>query len=51
MKKWYFIIDVAKCMDCNNCFIACKDEHENNDWPGYTALSRVMSSADYRTAP
>lgn len=36
MKEWYFIIDVAKCWDCNNCFIACKDEHEGNDWPGYT---------------
>ena len=36
MKQWYFIIDVGKCWDCNNCFIACKDEHEGNDWPGYT---------------
>lgn len=36
MKEWYFVIDVAKCWDCNNCFIACKDEHEGNDWPGYT---------------
>jgi len=36
MKEWYFIIDVARCWDCNNCFIACKDEHEGNDWPGYT---------------
>jgi Fe-S-cluster-containing dehydrogenase component len=36
MKKYYFIIDVAKCWDCNNCFIACNDEHQGNDWPGYT---------------
>lgn len=36
MKEWYFVIDVAKCWDCNNCYIACKDEHEGNDWPGYT---------------
>ena len=36
MKKWFFIIDVAKCWDCNNCFISCNDEHEGNDWPGYT---------------
>jgi len=36
MKEWYFIIDIAKCWDCNNCYIACKDEHEGNDWPGYT---------------
>ncbi len=36
MKKWHFIIDVAKCENCNNCFLACKDEHCDNDWPGYT---------------
>ena len=36
MKKWFLVIDVAKCWDCNNCFICCSDEHENNDWPGYT---------------
>lgn len=37
MSKRYFIIDVSKCWDCNNCFIACKDEHEGNEWPGYSA--------------
>ena len=31
------VIDVAMCHDCNNCFMACKDEHVGNDWPGYTA--------------
>jgi Fe-S-cluster-containing dehydrogenase component len=31
------VIDVAMCHDCNNCFMACKDEHCGNDWPGYTA--------------
>ena len=36
MKKWHLIIDVEKCEDCNNCFLACKDEHVNNEWPGYT---------------
>lgn len=36
MKKWNLIIDVEKCEDCNNCFLACKDEHVDNDWPGYT---------------
>jgi Fe-S-cluster-containing dehydrogenase component len=29
------IIDVEKCEDCNNCFLSCKDEHVENDWPGY----------------
>ncbi|MBP2654785.1 MAG: hypothetical protein H6Q73_2354 [Firmicutes bacterium] len=36
MKQWYMVIDVAKCHDCNNCFMACKDEHVDNKWPGYT---------------
>ena len=35
MKKWHMLIDVEKCEDCNNCFLACKDEHVDNDWPGY----------------
>jgi Fe-S-cluster-containing dehydrogenase component len=39
MKKYNFIIDVAKCENCNNCFLSCKDEHCGNDWPGY-ALSQ-----------
>lgn len=36
MKKWYMVIDVAKCHDCNNCFLACKDEHVGNEWLPYT---------------
>lgn len=35
MKGWHLIVDVAKCEDCNNCLLACKDEHVGNDWPGY----------------
>ena len=31
MKKVNMIVDVAKCHDCNNCFLACKDEHWEND--------------------
>lgn len=41
MKKWNLIIDVEKCEDCNNCFLACKDEHVGNDWPRY-ALSQPL---------
>lgn len=37
MKQWYLIIDIAKCENCNNCFLACKDEHCDNEWPGYAA--------------
>ncbi len=36
MKQWHLVIDVAKCENCNNCFLACKDEHCGNDWPGYS---------------
>ena len=35
MKKWYMIIDVDKCENCNNCFLSCKDEHCGNTWEGY----------------
>jgi Fe-S-cluster-containing dehydrogenase component len=37
MKKWHMIVDVARCEDCNNCSLACKDEHVGNEWPGYAA--------------
>ncbi|MCG8638466.1 MAG: hypothetical protein MI862_01960 [Desulfobacterales bacterium] len=36
MKKWNLIIDIEKCEDCNNCFLACKDEHVDNEWPDVT---------------
>jgi Fe-S-cluster-containing dehydrogenase component len=37
MKRWAMIVDVAKCENCSNCFLACKDEHVGNDFPGYAA--------------
>ena len=37
MEKWNLIIDVAKCHNCNNCFLACKDEYVGNNFPGYSA--------------
>ena len=36
MKQAHLIIDIALCHDCNNCFLACMDEHVANDWPPYT---------------
>lgn len=36
MKKWHMIIDVEKCHDCNNCFLSCKDEYFENDYPPYS---------------
>jgi len=32
MKKWNMVIDLARCHDCNNCFMADKDEFWENDW-------------------
>ena len=32
MKGWHMIIDVALCIDCNNCFLADKDEFTGNDF-------------------
>jgi Fe-S-cluster-containing dehydrogenase component len=37
MKKWLLVIDVERCENCNNCFLSCKDEHVDNDWPGVAA--------------
>jgi Fe-S-cluster-containing dehydrogenase component len=36
MKGWYLLIDVAKCEDCNNCFLSCKDEYIDNDFLPYS---------------
>ena len=41
MEKYALIIDVEKCEDCNNCFLACKDEHIGNDWPRYTVSQPI----------
>ena len=30
------IIDIEKCENCNNCFLACKDEYYDNDWKPHT---------------
>ena len=35
-KKWNMVIDVARCIDCNNCFLADKDEFTGNDFPPYS---------------
>ena len=37
MKKWNLIVDVAECTNCNNCFIASKDEYIGNEIKGYSA--------------
>jgi Fe-S-cluster-containing dehydrogenase component len=32
MKRYYFVIDVERCIGCFNCLHACKDEHVGNSW-------------------
>lgn len=35
--KWNMVVDVARCNNCRVCFLAVKDEHNGNDFPGYAA--------------
>ena len=37
MTRLSFLIDVTRCSGCYNCFMACRDEHYANDYPGYSA--------------
>lgn len=37
MSKWNLIIDIDKCHNCANCFIAAKDEYVGNEFKGYSA--------------
>lgn len=36
MEKWNLIVDVERCENCNNCFLADKDEYCGNRFEGYT---------------
>jgi Fe-S-cluster-containing dehydrogenase component len=35
--KWNMIVDIEHCNNCRACFLALKDEHTGNDFPGYAA--------------
>ena len=37
VKMRALVIDVAKCINCQNCVLSTKDEHVGNDFPGYAA--------------
>ena len=37
MTRYGMVIDVTKCCGCYNCFLACKDEHCGQAYPGYNA--------------
>lgn len=36
MEKLHLIVDLAKCIGCYNCLMACKDEYVGNNWLPYT---------------
>jgi len=36
MKKWNMVIDLARCHDCNDCFLSDKDEFVGNDFRPYS---------------
>jgi len=37
MKNWNLVIDLALCHDCNDCFLADKDEFVENDFAPWSA--------------
>jgi Fe-S-cluster-containing dehydrogenase component len=41
-KKWNLIVDVERCDNCRGCFIAVKDEHAGNEFPGYAAAQPAL---------
>ena len=40
--KWNMIVDIERCNNCRACFLAVKDEHTGNDFPGYAAEQPAM---------
>ena len=37
MARYAMVIDISKCNGCYNCFLACRDEYCENDYPPYSA--------------
>jgi len=37
MARYGMVVDLSKCIACYGCFVACKDEHWENDHPPYSA--------------
>jgi Fe-S-cluster-containing dehydrogenase component len=42
--KWNMIVDIERCNNCRACFLAVKDEHTGNDFPGYAAEQPAMGA-------
>ncbi len=40
--KWNMIVDIERCNNCRGCFLAVKDEHTGNDFPGYASPQPAM---------
>ncbi len=36
MTRYAWLIDTTRCIGCNVCTIACKDQFVDNDWPPYS---------------
>lgn len=36
MVRYALLIDTTRCIGCNVCTIACKDQYVENDWPPYS---------------
>jgi Fe-S-cluster-containing dehydrogenase component len=41
-KRRNMIVDVERCDNCRACFLAVKDEHIGNDFPGYAASQPAL---------
>lgn len=44
VRKWNMIVDIERCNNCRGCFLAVKDEHTGNDFPGYAAEQPAMGA-------
>jgi tetrathionate reductase subunit B len=36
MTRYVMLIDTGRCIGCNVCTVACKDQFVDNDWPPYS---------------
>ncbi len=36
MARYGMVIDITRCNGCYNCFLVCRDEYWNNDYPPYS---------------